>query len=115
MALNKKHKGSTLVEVLVALAITSFCATLAVIIYLNIQQSTLPFTRIKASELADKYLNEAISKKDYFDNQYTEEEYIIKKVIVRNTVYTDCRDLTISVFDINNKRLAWLQTTLYAE
>ncbi len=115
MALNRKYKGSTLVEVLVALAITSFCATLAVIIYLNIQQSTLPFIRIKASELADKYLNEAITNRDYFDNQYTEEEYLIKKVITRNTTYSDCRDITVSVFDINKKKLVQLQTTINAE
>lgn len=102
-------------EVLVALAITSFCGTLAVIIYLNIQQSTLPFIRIKASELADKYLNETVAKKDYFDDQYKEEEFLIKKTITRNAAYSNCRDITISVFDINKKKLAQLQTTIYAE
>lgn len=75
----------------------------------------MPFTRVKAVELANKYLEEAIEKKDYFDMQYKEEEYIVKKTIIRNPTYTDCRDITVHVFDLNNKNLAKLQTTIYAE
>lgn len=115
VALNKKHKGSTLAEVLVALALTSFCATLGVLIYINIQKSTLPFIKIKASELANKYLTECIEKKDFFDTEIKEEEYLIKKTVVRSHQYTDCRNITITVFDINKKKLAQLETIHYAE
>lgn len=115
VALNKKHKGSTLAEVLVALALTSFCATLGVLIYINIQKSTLPFIKIKASELANKYLTEAIEKKDFFDNESKEEEYLIKKTITRNETHTGCRNLTVTVYDVNKKKLAQLQTVYYAE
>ena len=81
---NKKCNGSTLAEVIVALALTSFCATLGVLIYINIQKSTLPFIKIKASELANKHLTDAIRKKDFFDNETIEEEYVIKITVVRN-------------------------------
>ena len=114
MAVKKRYRGSTLPEVLVALAITSFCATLSVVIYINIQKSTLPFIRVKAGELAEKYLEEALVRKDYIDNSYTEEEYIIKKTAVRNTVFSDCTDVTISIYDVDHKKITELQTTTYA-
>lgn len=115
VALNRKYKGSTLAEVLVALALTSFCATLGVMIYINIQKSTLPFIKIKAGELANKYLAEAIDKKDFFDNETKEEEYVIKKAVVRNENYTGCRNLTVTVYDVNKKKLAQLETVCYDE
>jgi hypothetical protein len=108
MALKQSYKGSTLPEVLVALAITSFCATLAVVIYINIQKSTLPFIRVKAGELAQKYLQEALAHKDYFDNAYTEEEYSIKKTVSRNATFYDCMTVTVKVFDANKKLLTEL-------
>ncbi len=113
MALKKTYKGSTLPEVLVALAITSFCATLAVVIYINIQKSTLPFIRIKASELAEKYMNEALAARDYFDNAYSEEEYRIKKTVVKNPAFYDCVDVKISVYDANQKKITELLVTTH--
>lgn len=115
MALNKKHKGSTLPEVLIALTITSFCTTLAIVIYLNIQKSTLPFQRIKASELANKYLNQAVEKNEFLDTEFSEENYEIKRIIKHNVTYSDCKDIIVVVFDINKKKLAEVQTTLYVE
>jgi prepilin-type N-terminal cleavage/methylation domain-containing protein len=102
MVLRKKYKGSTLPEVMIALSIISICATLAVIIYLNIQQGTTPFIRIKANELASKYMKEAILKKEYFDNSYSEEEYTVtKKISSQNTG----QDIKITIMDINHKKL----------
>ncbi len=115
MVINKKLKGNTLPEVLVALTLVSFCSTLAVVIYLNIQQSTMPFIKIKSNELATKFLNEAIQKKDYLDNTYKEEEYTIKKTIIRNQNYADCVDIKIKVYNNDAKKLAEAQTTVYAE
>lgn len=115
MALRKKYKGNTLPEVLIALSITSFCSTLAVIIYLNIQKSTMPFLRIKSNDIANKYLNEAILKKDYLDNTFTEEEYKVKKTITRSEKYPDCLQIKISVFDVNQKKLNEVQSIEYAE
>jgi hypothetical protein len=115
MALRTRYKGNTLPEVLIALTITAFCSTLAVTIYLNIQKSTMPFIRIKSNDIANKYLNEAIEKKDYFDNTYSEEEYSIRKSIKRSDKYPDCLILKIEVFDISNKKISEVQSTNYAE
>ncbi len=115
MALRKIYRGSTLPEVLVALAITSFCSTLAVVIYINIQKSTLPFIRLKANELAQQYLQDALDKKDYFDNSYTVEEYTIKKSVLKNTTFYDCLDLKISVYDAEHKKITELSATAHAD
>lgn len=115
MALRTKYKGNTLPEVLIALSITAFCSTLAVIIYLNIQKSTMPFIRIKSNDIANKYLAEAIDKKEYLDNNYTEEEYIIKRTIKRNEKYPDCLTIKIVVFDIHQKKLNEVQSIAHVE
>src|SRR4051812_7648894 len=115
VALRKKYKGNTLPEVLIALSITAFCSTLAIMIYLNIQKSTMPFIRIKSNDLANKYLSETIAKNDYLDNTYTEEEYSIQKIIKRNDKYPDCMIIKIDVFDINKKKLNEIQSIKYIE
>lgn len=114
-ALIKKYRGNTLVEVMVALALTSFAATLAVVIFLNIQKSTLPFFKIKGTELAIKYMEESILKHDYFDKTSEENGFTIKKKVTRHTVYQDCSTITISVWTVDQKKIAELQTTLYAD
>jgi len=115
VVINKKLRGNTLPEVLIALCITSFCSVLGMTIYLNIQQSTMPFIRIKGNELAQKYLSEAIVQKKYFDDTYQDEEFTIRKTVRRNMHYPDCMDIKVSVFDNSNKKIGELQTIKYAE
>lgn len=115
MDLSKKHKGNTLPEVLIALTITSFCLALAVVIYLNIQKSTMPFMKIKGNEIAEKCLTETISRKDFFDNSFKEEGYIIKKSVLKNPIYYDCIDIKIVVFNTEEKKVSEIQATIHAE
>lgn len=115
MDLKRKYKANTLPEVLIALAITSFCSALAVMIYLNIQKSTMPFMKIKGGELAEKYLSEMISKKDFFDNSFKEEGYLIKKTVLKNPIYYDCLDIKIVIFNTEQKKVSEIQTTVHAE
>ncbi|MGZ3885397.1 MAG: type IV pilus modification PilV family protein [Bacteroidia bacterium] len=113
MALRKKYKGNTLPEVMIALVITSFCATLSVLIYINIQQNTQPFIRMKANELAAKYLDSAIESKDYIDNSYPEEEYTVKKSSLRDEAFSDCYAVKVVVYDSRQKKISELQTMVY--
>lgn len=100
---------------MIALVITSFCATLAVLIYINIQQNTLPFSRMKANELAEKYLKQAISEKDFIDNSYTEEEYTIVKSSAADESFYDCHSIKVIVYDVRQKKISELQTLVYNE
>ncbi len=115
MVLNRKCKGNTLPEVMIALSLISFCSTLAIVIFLNIQQSTMPFIRIKSNELAQKCLETSIIKKDFFDSEFREEEYQIVKTVTTDETFSDCLNIKITVFDNNHKKLAENQATVYAE
>jgi hypothetical protein len=113
--LRKKLKGNTLPEVMIALTIITFCSTMGIIIYLNIQESTMPFIRMKSNEIAVKALNESIAKKDYFDGSTREEEFTINKVVLKNPIYPDCMDIKITVLNIQQKKTSELVATVYAE
>lgn len=111
----RKLKGNTLPEILIAIAIISFTSALGFLIYSNIQQNTQPFQNIKAHDLAAKYLNEAKEKKDFFDNNYKEEDFIVKKMILRSEAYPDCIILKISVSKNNEKKKTELQQLIHVD
>lgn len=113
MAVNRKLKGNTLPEVLVALSITAFCSALGVVIYLNIQQSTMPFIRIKANEIAAKYIGQALASGKYFDQTTKEEEFTVIATARRNTVYGDCTELNVKVLDVSMKKVSELKTIVH--
>ena len=101
-------------EVLIALAITSFCASLAIVIYLNIQKSSLPFFKIKAIELAELYMKETLDKSTFFEESYTAEEFTAKKTVGSDERFPDCYRVRIIVFDASKKKLYELQTLVYS-
>ncbi|WP_317897805.1 type IV pilus modification PilV family protein [Aurantibacillus circumpalustris] len=109
----KYVKGSSMVEVLIAFAITSFCVSLAFIIYLNIQKSSLPFFKIKAVELAEQFMHETLEKNTFFEESYTAEEFTAKKTIIGTSSYPDCSLVRIIVFDSFKKKIYELETLVY--
>jgi len=109
----KKLKGNTLVEILIALSITSFCSALAVLIFLNVQKSSLPFFRLKAVEIADQYMREALEKRELNDETYKAEEFNVKKVVSRHETFPDCYNIRIIVFDAAKKKLHELEGCIY--
>ncbi len=116
MKLQKKHlKGNTIIEVLIALAITAFCSGLAVIIYLNIQKSSLPFFKIKAVELAEIHMRETLQQKKFTDETYKDEEFSVKKTIAIHEVFNDCYLIRMVVFDITKKKVFELETVVYRD
>jgi len=109
----KKYPGNTLVEMMTALAITSFATTLGLVIYLNIQESTRPFFKLKASTMAGKCLEETIKDRSYFDQEFEEDGLKVKKKVIRNVVYADCNDLSIKITDNEGKALLEVNATLH--
>ena len=114
MVLNRKYKGTTLPEVLIAIVIISFTSALGVTIYLNIQQNTQPFKHLKANEIGNKYLREAVNNHDFFDKNYKEEEFTIKKTTARVEQYPDCMLLKIVVSTATERKLCELQKIIYS-
>ncbi len=115
MVLKRKYKGNTLPEVLIAIAIMSFASVMGMGIYVNIQENTQPFLKLKASELATNCLRETEEKRDYFDQEYKEEEFSLKKTIRHSGRYPDCIIINITVFHKTEKKVCELQKLIHAD
>lgn len=114
MVLKKKYKGNTLPEVLIAIVIISFTSALGVTIYINIQQNTQPFLKLKANEIAKHYLLESERTHDYFDKSFKEEEFTVKKTATTSDIYPDCVLLKISVSSKTEKKICEIQKLIHA-
>ena len=110
---NKYLKGNSILEVLIALAIVSFCLTLMVIIFLNIQKSSLPFIKLKANEAAEYYLNETIKNKTFLNENFKKEEFFVNKTAESHSTYSDCINIRVIVFDNNHKKITELQSIIF--
>jgi prepilin-type N-terminal cleavage/methylation domain-containing protein len=106
-------RGNTIIEVLIAMAILTFCSTLAVVIYLNIQKSSLPFFKIKAVELAEFYMRQSQDKKEFSDQTFTAEEFTVKRSVGTAGTFPDCYLLRILVFDGTKKKIHELSQVIY--
>jgi Tfp pilus assembly protein PilV len=104
-----KLKGSTLPEVLVAMVILTFCTTMAVMIYMNVQQNTMPFARIKAAGIAEKFMRKALEEITINDEEFKDEGYVIKRSIIKSEAYTGASIIKISVYNSLNKKLSELE------
>lgn len=108
----KRLKGSSLPEVLVALAIMTVATTLATVIYLHIQKSSLCFFRLKAVEMAEEELKESERTRNYSTDTKTMERFTIKKTLSVNEVFPDCYTLRIVVFDPDKTKICDLSTVV---
>lgn len=107
--LSKQVKGSTLPEVLIALVILTFCTACAVLIYLNVQQSTMPFSKLKAAEIADKYLRQIMEAETPKEDEFKEEEYLVKCRLTKSDVFTGNTVIKVSVYNQFNKKLSEIE------
>jgi len=107
--INAKLKGSTLPEVLVAMVILTFCTTMAVMIYMNVQQSTMPFARVKAAGMAEMFMRKALEENLIGDEEFKEEGYTIKRRVLRSETYTGASVIKITVYNSLNKKLSELE------
>jgi prepilin-type N-terminal cleavage/methylation domain-containing protein len=106
-------KGSTLMEVLIALAIISVCSVFTVLIYLNLQKSSLPFFRLKAIEAARYYMDRSLKERTYDEQTFRYEEFTVKKFVSRHPTLMDCFIIKMIVFDTEKTRLFELESTVY--
>lgn len=105
--------GNTIIEVLVAMSIMTCCSALAVVIYLNIQKSSLSFFKIKATEIAETYLRETIRSGDFSEGTARVEEFTLKRTVYPAERFPDCLVTRIIVFDVNKKKVLELESVNY--
>lgn len=111
----RKLKANTLPEVLIAIVIISFTSALSISIYLNIQDSTQPFLKLKADEVAQRVLIDTETKQDFFDNSFKEEEFYIKKTISKPEMYPDCIVITIKISNKTEKKICEIQKLIHVD
>ncbi len=109
---NKYVKGNSILEVLIALAIISFCLTMMTMIFLNIQKSSLSIIKLKANEIAVTALRETITNQSYMNDEFKREEFFVKKSITQHSTFRDCSVVRILVFDTKHKKITELHQVI---
>lgn len=84
-----------------------------VIIFLNIQQSSVPFLKLKANEVAENALHEAIEYHNFTDEEFKREEFFVRKTVSTHDFLRDCFNLRILVFDTERKKITELSQLVY--
>lgn len=90
---------------MMALALLTFCTTLAVMIYLNIQQNTQPFARLKAQQLAESHMRKLLTNTSVSDYEKTEDGLIIRCLSGEVNTFGQ-RVIKVKVFNSGNKLLS---------
>ena len=96
----KKIKGSTLIEVLVAMVIVLVVYSIAMMIFLNIKRSANTGLKSIALLELDNVVIETKKKFSFIDEDYKTESFVIKKKISPYGKNNDLRVLSVEVVDL---------------
>lgn len=107
--------GNTLPEVLIAIVIISFTSAMGVSIYLNLQDNTQPFLKLKANDIAQRILTDTETKQDFFDSNFKEEDFIVKKTISKPELYPDCIVIKIVISNKTEKKICEVQKLIHVD
>lgn len=108
-----KLRGSSIVEVLVALAISTICIYLGVAIFLGIQNSSRTFSRLKAAEFCEKYMDQTMVEKSYADQIFHLDNFSLSKTVTRHEELWDCYIVRLIVFDSKKKKIGELESVVF--
>jgi prepilin-type N-terminal cleavage/methylation domain-containing protein len=103
--LRDKVKGSTLIEVLVAMIILVICLGIATIIILNISKSGNTSLKLFAEQYAEQLIEQSKINCDYRNVTIETEGIIIEKQVKSYKNLDGIAELTITVFDTGMKQL----------
>ena len=103
---HKKLKGSTLVEVLIAMAIVMFVVGLFTTIYLNVLKSSDHYRKIEAALLLDKMAFATKQSRLFLDEEIKADEFVLVKRISPYPGVSNVSRLTLKVFDKSEKLLS---------
>ncbi len=103
--LNRTLKGSTLIEVLVAMVIIVICLGIATIIILNISKSGNTRLKLFSEQYAEKVIEQSKLNHEYQDENYETEGIIIEKRVGLYKNLDGLFELTVTVFNVDMKQL----------
>jgi len=89
ITLARKLEASTLVEVLIAMVIIMAVFVSGMAIFVNVTQSGVSISRLKAQERMSKMMEESVSNADWHDQVVTEDSIFYQKSVVAYPAYPD--------------------------
>lgn len=104
--LNKKLKGSTLVEALTAMVIVMLALGVFTTIYVNVMKSGDRQRKVQAGLLLDKIAMETKRDQLFLDAEFKTEEFVIQKRVSPYSGGANLFSLTLEAFDKNKKLLS---------
>ena len=104
--LTKKIKGSTLIEVLVAMIIVMVSFGIAMAIFMNISSSGNHAQQLKAQLLLNKAAIRTKAENSFIDEISEGESIIINKTVTSYNGIPGLNLLLLQAFDINGKKIA---------
>lgn len=69
--------------------------------------------KIKANEIAEKCLNEAVDQRNFSSHEFKSEEFFVKKNSEPHPQFRDCLLLRVLVFDTEHKKLTELHRAVF--
>src|SRR4030042_4832336 len=105
VGLIRKIKGSTLIEVLVAMVIIIICLGSATIMILNISKSGSTQLKLLAEQTAEKVIEQSKLDHEYLDESYETEGIIVEKRVKSYKNLDGLLELTVTVFRSDMKQL----------
>ncbi len=100
-----KIRSATLIETIVALVIIVAVTGITVMVFVQVTASGYSIRQTKAEGLIEKYISETQQQQTFFDEEFQEEEFVIRKQILLHEYSKELIGLKISVFDRENKLL----------
>ena len=100
-----KLKGSTIVEVLVAMSVILVCSSLATLIYLNILKSQNSSEKLRAFLCMKKAREETLANERFINEEWEEGEFSIRKECRPYQSSKKLVQLTIKVSNKEQKEL----------
>ncbi|MCK4661790.1 MAG: type II secretion system protein [Bacteroidales bacterium] len=96
----KLLKGSTIIEVIVAMMLIMLCYGIITVIFLNIKKTGNNRLKLNAYLLIEHVIQETNKEKSFFDEDYEYDNLIIYKTVSK---YQKSEDLKEICFEANNK------------
>ena len=104
-----KMKGSTLVEVLIAMVIIVSSISIVMVMGLKITQSSKSYAQLKAELMAHNVLHQTIANQAYFDTSTEEDLFTVNRTIVKGS---NSLQIQIHISSLAQKKLVSLTQTI---
>ena len=102
-----KVKAATLVETIVALVIILVITGITVTVFVRVTATGFSMKQMRAASLLNRYSMETKKQKSYFDEEFREGDFLVKKQVLENSYSEDIVWIKLSVYDPGNQLIKY--------